>query len=186
MGIFSNFAINRYRNYVQNNYYIPRLDLVKLEFINTHADDQMDAFIVANSIQKFFTFAVALDKLVFSDTGVFKDDIWKLDADKLNKLYEIFIVYASWEEDNPFMKKAETLNNVFGFEIESTNRLYIGLNGQSTNPELPSPFYGLYRWSTTVIGHEDEFEKSLFDKSPDCKLFEEAVKVAKAHADNLY
>ena len=194
MGIFSNFKINSLRKKVIEGKYELRLEGLASSLKNLPENQRIElAADIAISLKVNFFAKTLICWLFHPDSGVFKDDVWNLNEDNFDRLYQTIVVWYCWIEvpltpegiKNPgglnnFINSIETCLNISHTQVE----IYL-INGLAKlDPSLVN--FTLYRWGMLTVGHADIFYESLHENSPDCKKFIGTINLAKEEAEKYW
>ena len=191
MGFFSNVEKHILRKKIEEQYEN------KLQIIFSGLKNLPPKERFKQSMQVFFAyqlniFAKTMGSFVFNkDTGVFKNELNKLNEVNYDRLYWKMAMWFSWKRipvkpgDKDYQECVTTnlssLENCLGISSDEAMIYYTNLN------ELPDHLvnFALYRWCMLDIGHVDTNYESMHENSSDCKKFSQAIVAAIAEVNNF-
>ena len=138
-------------------------------------------------------FAKTMNLLLFNQSsGIFKNDIDKLNELNYDQLYCKMTIWFSWKRipikpgDKEYRECVSTsmssLENCLGISSDEAKIYYTNLNEISAH----LIDFALYQWCMLDIGHIDTNYESMHENSPDCKKFIQTIVVASAEVEQIY
>lgn len=194
MGIFTDIKWIHLIKKVEGKYKSRFEDLTS-SMRNLSGDHPAPANIVL--LFKALLFSKKMNQFLFlSESGVFKNDIGKLNAHNYELLYQIELVWFSWihiPENSDRRKNQQHLNfwivfleNSLGIDPTIIKLCYDAYAyNQEASRDTRLVNCAFYKNCTLSIGHVDGFFEEMFENSPDYIKFIEIVNLAKEEADKL-
>ena len=184
MGMFTNFKINSLRKMVEDKYE-SKLELLVFNFKNSMEGQQLLATPTFRIILLANVFAKKVTQLLFQpDSGIFKDDISKLNENRFDLLYQIIIIWYSWVNipfDSEGRKDLKVVNfsiscleNGFGIDVKSIKLCYDGYTGtydQDVSLRVRRLYAIFYKNCMLSVGHIDRQFDTIPEDSPDFMNF---------------
>jgi len=173
MGIFSDIKLISLIKKVEGKYQ-SRLEEKRLDLNQSLSGNQTAPAHLVLSYKALF-FAKKMNQFLFqSDSGVFKNDISKLNANNYELLYQIIIVWFSWVQI-PLASESKRDQNSVNLSITHL---------KSVAHRLVNCAF--YKSCMLSVGHIDRHFDTMLDNSPDCKEFIAELVLAIAESEKIF